>query len=156
MKAELLLSGANSWSTVCLHAASIHPPAAAQAAEAEASRGTHKGREAQETTNSAKAKCSQMNFSNDLGTSQKVGLVISKARNSIYHILHHRSCNFGMICGICPRTPPQPTWSIPCIFGQALTHTPPPHPLRAQSDSSHIHNLAAFKIKFPGYCFCLD
>jgi len=35
-------SGASSWSTECLHAAGSHPPAAAQAAEAEASRDTHK------------------------------------------------------------------------------------------------------------------
>ena len=37
------VSGANSWSMVCLHAAGSHPPAAAQAAEAEASRGIQGG-----------------------------------------------------------------------------------------------------------------
>ena len=36
-------SGANSWSTVCLHVAGSHPPAAAQAAKAEASRGIQGG-----------------------------------------------------------------------------------------------------------------
>jgi len=35
-------SGASSWSTECLHAAGSYPPAAAQAAEAEASRGTRR------------------------------------------------------------------------------------------------------------------
>jgi len=34
--------GANSWSTVCPHAACSHPSAAAQAAEAEVSRGIQK------------------------------------------------------------------------------------------------------------------
>jgi len=36
------VSGANPWSTACLHAAGSHPPAAAQAAEAEAFRSTQK------------------------------------------------------------------------------------------------------------------
>jgi len=40
------VSGANSWSTVCLHAPGRHPPAAAQAAEAEApQRHSEEGRE---------------------------------------------------------------------------------------------------------------
>jgi len=38
-------SGASSWSTECLHAAGSHPPAAAQAAEAEASKGTRRREE---------------------------------------------------------------------------------------------------------------
>ena len=38
MKAAATVSGANSWNTVCLHAAGSHPPAAAQEAKAQAPR----------------------------------------------------------------------------------------------------------------------
>jgi len=89
---RLRYSGANSLSTVCLHAAGSHPPAAAQEAKAQASRGTqkregkprntpknHKFRKFSELLEGP-CKCLQTNYSNYLGTSQKVGLAILSAK----------------------------------------------------------------------------
>jgi len=80
------VSGANSWSTVYLHAAGIHPTAAAKAAEAEPRCTQMKGGKPGNTPQilqtfqllmeSSKTKCSQIRYSNYSGTSQKLGLTI--------------------------------------------------------------------------------
>ena len=80
---------------MCWHAAGIHPPAATEAAEAEAPRGIPKKEGKPSNTpkiytfrkvsellkDLSKAECLQISYSNYLGALQKLGLAILKAQH---------------------------------------------------------------------------
>ena len=87
------VSGANSWSTVCLHAAGSRTSSRSRSLQRHPRGGGNPRKTPKKLQISRifltfegprkKTKCSQINYSNYLGTSQKVGLALLKAQDGI-------------------------------------------------------------------------